>query len=46
MKVGFSWRSKIMTGVRPLYCTKLEEWGPIFAVEGVHFVNLQYDDCA
>ena len=45
LKVGFSWRSKIMAGDRPLYCTKLAEWGPIFAVPGVHFVNLQYDEC-
>ncbi|MDD5250842.1 MAG: flagellar protein FlbA, partial [Rhodocyclaceae bacterium] len=23
----------------------LDRWGPIFAVPGVHFVNLQYDRC-
>jgi len=46
LKVGFCWRSSLMTGVRPLYYTKLDQWGPIFAVPGVHFVNLQYDECS
>lgn len=45
-KIGFAWRSSIMTGVRTLYCSTLNQWGPIFEVPGAHFVNLQYDDCA
>ena len=45
-KIGFSWRSSLMTGERPLYCTTLNQWGPIFNVDGVHFINLQYDECS
>lgn len=45
-KIGFSWRSHNLTGVRPLYYSKLDQWGPIFAVPGMHFISLQYDRCA
>jgi len=45
LKVGFAWRSKILSNGRHLYCTTLDLWGPIFAVPGVHFINLQYDQC-
>ena len=43
--VGISWRSKIQTAERRLEYTRLDEWGEIFAVPGVTWVNLQYDDC-
>jgi hypothetical protein len=46
LKVGFCWRSSVASGRRHLHYTSLDQWGPIFAVPGVHFVNLQYDDCA
>jgi tetratricopeptide (TPR) repeat protein len=45
LKVGFCWRSSNQVGVRGLEYTRLPQWGPIFAVPGVHFVNLQYDEC-
>jgi hypothetical protein len=45
LKVGFSWRSTNLKGARALACTTLAEWGPIFAVPGVQFVCVQYDDC-
>jgi tetratricopeptide (TPR) repeat protein len=45
LKVGFCWRSSDLKGERALYYTSLSQWGPIFAVPGVHFVNLQYDEC-
>lgn len=45
MLVGFSWRSSNLNGRRALACTTLNEWGPIFAVPGVCFINLQYDEC-
>jgi tetratricopeptide (TPR) repeat protein len=45
LKVGFSWRSNNLKGERALACTRIEQWQPVFAVRGVHFVNLQYDDC-
>ena len=43
--VGISWRSRIQTAERRLEYTRLDEWTDIFAVPGVTFVNLQYDDC-
>ncbi|MCC7484466.1 MAG: tetratricopeptide repeat protein [Burkholderiales bacterium] len=46
LKVGFSWRSSNLAGERAEYCTTLDLWGPVFTVPGVHFVNLQYDECA
>ena len=45
LKVGFSWRSNNLFGIRAQSCTRIEQWGPIFAVNGVHFVSLQYDEC-
>lgn len=45
-KVGICWRSGVRTLDRNRYYTALEQWAPIFAVPGAHFVNLQYDDCA
>jgi len=45
-KVGFCWRSTKMKGTRALKWTRLDEWGPLFAVAGVHWISLQYDDCA
>ena len=46
LKVGISWRSGNMQGDRSFYCTRIDQWGPIFQVPGVHFINLQYDECA
>ena len=43
--VGISWRSKVQTAERRLEYTRLEEWESVFAVPGVTWVNLQYDDC-
>jgi len=45
LKVGFCWRSSRLKGERAFEYTSLSQWGPIFAVPGVHFVNLQYDEC-
>lgn len=45
LKVGICWRSSVATSYRNLHYTSLDQWGPIVAVPGVHFVNLQYDDC-
>lgn len=43
--VGISWRSKIQTAERRLEYTRLDDWEGIFAIPGVTWVNLQYDDC-
>jgi hypothetical protein len=42
--VGISWRSRLTTHLRKLDFTELPLWGPIFAIPGLTFVNLQYDD--
>ncbi len=43
--VGVSWRSGVQTAERRLEYTTLPEWGPLFEIPGVTWVNLQYDDC-
>jgi tetratricopeptide (TPR) repeat protein len=45
LKVGICWRSGLTTGLRGLQGTELRDWGSVLATPGVHFVNLQYDDC-
>ncbi len=45
IKIGFCWRSSLKTGERSLHYTTLKQWGPIFSTPGVHFINLQYDEC-
>jgi tetratricopeptide (TPR) repeat protein len=45
LNVGIAWRSKLMTKVRAHHFSSLEQWGGVLRVAGVHFVNLQYDDC-
>lgn len=42
--VGISWRSRLVTHLRKAEFTELPEWGPIFAIPGIRFVNLQYDE--
>jgi Tfp pilus assembly protein PilF len=46
LKVGFCWRSSNTKGERALACTRLEQWGKLFGLGGVHWVCLQYDECA
>ncbi|MDQ2106197.1 tetratricopeptide repeat protein [Azospirillum isscasi] len=46
LKVGIGWRSQLITPERKGAYTTLDQWGPLFALPGVVFVNLQYDDCA
>lgn len=45
LKVGIAWRSGLRTRMRSLGYTRLEDWLPVFAVEGVTWINLQYGDC-
>jgi capsular polysaccharide export protein len=44
--VGLSWRSSLTTHSRNEHYLTVEELAPLFAIPGVTFVNLQYDDCA
>lgn len=46
LKVGICWRSGKVSGERHRHYSELAEWGEIFAVPGVHFINLQYGECA
>jgi tetratricopeptide (TPR) repeat protein len=46
LKVGICWRSSLTTGERHKLYTKLTQWGDILKISGVHFVNLQYDECS
>jgi tetratricopeptide (TPR) repeat protein len=43
--VGMSWRSRLQTAERRLEYTQLDQWGELFAIPGVNWVNLQYDEC-
>ncbi|MDQ2106195.1 tetratricopeptide repeat protein, partial [Azospirillum isscasi] len=46
LKVGIAWRSQLMVGERRAAYIALDAFAPLFALPGVVFVNLQYDDCA
>jgi tetratricopeptide (TPR) repeat protein len=46
VKVGIGWRSQMMTTDRRAAYTRLDQWGAIFAIPGLIFVNVQYGDCA
>jgi tetratricopeptide (TPR) repeat protein/precorrin-6B methylase 2 len=46
LKIGIAWRSGLTTGDRHKYYSELTQWGDILKTPGVHFVNLQYGDCA
>lgn len=45
LKVGICWRSGLVTEERARAYSDLDAWAPLFAVPGVHWINLQYDDC-
>ncbi|MCM8736304.1 tetratricopeptide repeat protein [Azospirillum sp. A1-3] len=45
LRIGIGWRSQLMTAERKAAYVLLEHWGPLFAVPGLVFVNLQYGDC-
>jgi tetratricopeptide (TPR) repeat protein len=45
VKVGICWRSGLTTGERKKLYSALTQWGEIFRIPGIHFVNLQYDEC-
>jgi capsular polysaccharide export protein len=43
--VGLSWRSSLTTHSRNEHYLLLEQLAPLFEIEGIQFVNLQYDNC-
>lgn len=46
LKLGIAWRSGLITAERAGSYSRLDQWGPLFALSGVRFVNLQYGECA
>jgi tetratricopeptide (TPR) repeat protein len=46
LKVGISWRGGTTTVRKNKRSIDLEHWMPILGIEGVTYVNLQYDKCA
>ena len=46
LKIGISWRGGKDAYVRNIRSTTLEQWAELFSLKGIHFINLQYGDCA
>lgn len=46
LKVGICWRSGLRSDERDRAYSNVLDWEPLFRLEGVHWINLQYDDCA
>lgn len=46
LTLGIAWRSGLITAERAGAYSRLDQWGALFAVPGIRFVNLQYGDCA
>jgi tetratricopeptide (TPR) repeat protein len=44
-KIGITWRTGTKLYRVDKHYTRLLDWGPIFDLPGVHFINLQYDEC-
>jgi tetratricopeptide (TPR) repeat protein len=45
IKVGISWRGGAKPGVRRKRTIELGQWGGLFSLGGIHYINLQYGDC-
>ncbi|GAA5786918.1 capsular polysaccharide export protein, LipB/KpsS family [Chitiniphilus shinanonensis] len=43
--IGLSWRSGVTSFARNEHYLSVESLAPLFDIEGINFVNLQYDDC-
>lgn len=46
LRVGISWTSTRRSRLRDRGYVSLDQWGPLFAVPGITWVNLQYGDVA
>lgn len=46
LKVGICWRGGRASLARSVNFSDIMEWGPVFALKGVTFFNLMYDECA
>ena len=45
-KIGISWRGGSKAKLRRTRSATLDQWQPLLSISGVHFVNLQYGECA
>jgi tetratricopeptide (TPR) repeat protein len=45
LKIGIIWRSGLLNPLRNIHYTQIFDWGPIFELENVAFINLQYGEC-
>ena len=45
LKIGICWRSGYLSPERNFEYTKLIDWGPIFSINNIDFINLQYSEC-
>lgn len=45
LKVGLSWHGGHISNTRKKRSIPLDQWGDVFGVSDVHFVNLQYGEC-
>jgi len=46
LSIGISWRGGAKQEVIRKRSILLEQWDKLFSLSGVHFINLQYGDCA
>lgn len=44
LKIGFAWRSGNLSSTRLHDYTSVDQWRDLFAIPGIHFINLQYGD--
>jgi tetratricopeptide (TPR) repeat protein len=44
LKIGICWRSGYLNPERNFDYTKLIDWGPIFNIKNIDFINLQYSE--
>ncbi|SEI50617.1 Tetratricopeptide repeat-containing protein [Allopseudospirillum japonicum] len=45
LKIGFNWRGGLVTAQRAKGYAAIEEWENLFNLQGIHLVNLLYDEC-
>jgi tetratricopeptide (TPR) repeat protein/2-polyprenyl-3-methyl-5-hydroxy-6-metoxy-1,4-benzoquinol methylase len=45
LKVGISWRGGNRPSIIRTRSTTLTQWAKLFAIPGIHFINLQYGNC-
>ena len=45
LRVGICWRSGFQNAERNVSYTQITDWGPIFNLKNLEFINLQYGEC-